>query len=94
MLARCSWQAGISSFQTARRSLFRPWKVFRVTLIPPVLLKAIAWIESGWAQASYDPPVQYGQVGPVLSSHDCGYGIMQVTSGMQNVSGVPNSTRR
>jgi hypothetical protein len=57
--------------------------------IPPVLLKSIAWIESGWAQASYDPPVQYGQVGPVLSSHDCGYGLMQVTSGMQNVSGVP-----
>ncbi|TMG01663.1 MAG: hypothetical protein E6I03_07745 [Chloroflexi bacterium] len=57
--------------------------------IPPVLLKSIAWIESGWAQASYDPPVQYGQIGPVLSSHDCGYGIMQVTSGMQNVSGVP-----
>src|SRR5438876_1273511 len=57
--------------------------------IPPVLLKSIAWIESGWAQASYDPPVQYGQIGPVLSSHDCGYGIIQVTSGMQNVSGVP-----
>src|SRR5438094_2509746 len=57
--------------------------------IPPVLLKSIAWIESGWAQGSYDPPVQYGQIGPVLSSHDCGYGIMQVTSGMQNVSGVP-----
>ena len=58
--------------------------------IPPVLLKAIAWLESGWAQASYDPLVQYGEVGPVLASHDCGYGIMQVTSGMQNVSGVPN----
>ncbi|TMB68230.1 MAG: lytic transglycosylase domain-containing protein [Chloroflexi bacterium] len=57
--------------------------------IPPVLLKSIAWIESGWAQGSYDPPVQYGQIGPVLSSHDCGYGIMQITSGMQNVSGVP-----
>ena len=57
--------------------------------MPPVLLKSIAWLESGWAQASYDPPVQYGQVGPVLSSHDCGYGIMQITSGMQNVSGVP-----
>jgi hypothetical protein len=56
--------------------------------IPPVLLKAIAWLESGWAQADYSVP--YGQVGPVLSSHDCGYGIMQVTSGMQNVSGVPN----
>lgn len=58
--------------------------------IPPVLLKAIAWIESGWAQTSYDPLVQYGEVGPALISHDCGYGIMQVTSGMQNVTGVPN----
>ncbi len=57
--------------------------------IPPVLLKAIAWMESGWAQASYDPLVDYGEVGPVLVSHDCGYGIMQVTSGMQNISGVP-----
>ena len=58
--------------------------------IPPVLLKAVAWIESGWAQASYDPFVAYGEVGPTLVSHDCGYGIMQVTSGMQNVTGVPN----
>ena len=57
--------------------------------IPPVILKAIAWIESGWAQASYDPLVQYGEVGPTLISHDCGYGIMQVTSGMQNLTGVP-----
>jgi hypothetical protein len=57
--------------------------------IPPVLLKAIGWIESGWAQASYVPLVNYGEVGPTLISHDCGYGIMQVTSGMQNVSGVP-----
>jgi hypothetical protein len=55
-----------------------------------VLLKAIAWIESGWAQASYDPFVPYGEVGPTLTSHDCGYGIMQVTSGMQNLTGVPN----
>jgi hypothetical protein len=58
--------------------------------IPPVVLKAIAWIESGWAQASYDPVVQYGEVGPTLISHDCGYGLMQITSGMQNVSGIPN----
>lgn len=58
--------------------------------IPPVLLKSIAFLESGWAQASYDPVVQYGEVGPVLTSHDCGYGLMQVTTGMQNVSNVPN----
>lgn len=58
--------------------------------IPPVLLKSIAWIESGWAQGAYEPFVNYGEVGPVLTSHDCGYGIMQVTSGMQNLTGVPN----
>ena len=59
--------------------------------VPPVILKAIAWIESGWAQASnYDPLVQYGEVGPALISHDCEYGIMQVTSGMQNVTGSPS----
>ncbi len=57
--------------------------------IPPVLLKSIAWLESGWAQGSYDPLVQYGEVGPTLVSHDCGYGLMQVTSGMQNVTGLP-----
>ena len=56
--------------------------------IPPTLLKAIAWIESSWIQA--DLSVPYGDVGPVLVSHDCGYGLMQITSGMQNVSGVPN----
>ena len=59
-----------------------------VPYIPPVLLKAIAWIESSWAQADANTP--YGAVGPTLVSHDCGYGIMQITSGMQNVSGVPN----
>lgn len=56
--------------------------------IPQTLLKAIAWIESTWVQADWAVP--YGEVGPVLVSHDCGYGIMQVTSGMQNISGVPN----
>ncbi len=58
--------------------------------IPPVILKAISYIESGWAQASYDPLVKYGETGPVLVSADCGYGLMQVTSGMQNVSGIPS----
>ena len=58
--------------------------------IPPVILKAIAYIESGWAQASYDPLVKYGETGPALVSADCGYGLMQVTSGMQNISGIPS----
>ncbi len=52
--------------------------------IPPTLLKAIAWVESSWVQASIHPLVPYGSVGSTLVSFDCGYGIMQVTSGMQN----------
>lgn len=55
--------------------------------IPPALLKAIGWIESSWIQARFDVP--YGAIGPTLVSHDCGYGIMQVTSGMQNTTGTP-----
>ncbi|MBI1886457.1 MAG: hypothetical protein HYS09_09145 [Chloroflexi bacterium] len=56
--------------------------------VPPTLLKAIAWIESTWIQADWSVP--YGEVGPVLVSHDCGYGMMQITTGMQNTSGVPS----
>jgi hypothetical protein len=56
--------------------------------IPPTLLKAIAWIESGWAQADWSVP--YGGIGPPLTSSSCAYGIMQVLSGMENTTGVPN----
>jgi hypothetical protein len=55
--------------------------------IPPTILKAIGWIESSWAQAAYSVP--YGGIGPALISRDCGYGIMQVTSGMENTTGQP-----
>jgi hypothetical protein len=55
--------------------------------IAPTILKAIGWIESGWSQAAFSIP--YGEIGPALISHDCGYGIMQVTSGMQNTTGWP-----
>ena len=48
--------------------------------IPPTLLKAIGWIESGIAQADYNTP--FGGIGPTLISFDCGHGIMQITSGM------------
>ncbi len=60
----------------------------RAPYIPPTILKAIAWIESSWVQADWSVP--YGSVGPALISHDCGYGLTQVTSGMQNGSGVPS----
>ena len=48
--------------------------------IPPTLLKAIGWIESGQTQAA--GPVPWSAVGPALISFDCGHGIMQITSGM------------
>jgi len=48
--------------------------------VPPTLLKAIASIESNIAQSDYNTP--FGAVGPALQSFDCGYGIMQITSGM------------
>ena len=55
--------------------------------VTPGLLKAIGWIESSWNQATYSVPE--GSVGAALISHDCGYGIMQITSGMQNTIGIP-----
>jgi hypothetical protein len=48
--------------------------------LPPTLLKAIGWIESGLTQAR--GPVPWSAVGPALISFDCGHGIMQITSGM------------
>lgn len=48
--------------------------------VPPTLLKAIAWIESGMSMGSQALP--FGAIGPDLVSFDCGYGIAQVTSGM------------
>jgi hypothetical protein len=48
--------------------------------IPPTILKAVSWIESGMTQAATDLP--FGAVGQSLVSFDCGYGATQVTSGM------------
>src|SRR5207245_1304370 len=44
--------------------------------VPPALAKAIARIESGWAMA--DEQTRRGEVGPVLTSWACAYGMMQV----------------
>lgn len=56
--------------------------------IPAQLLHAIAWIESDINQVQIDVP--YGEVGPALISADCGYGIMQVTSSIDNDGGLPS----
>jgi hypothetical protein len=50
-----------------------------VRSVPPVLLKAIGWVESGWRQ--------FDRSGRPLVAPDFGYGIMQVTSGMAGAFG-------
>lgn len=50
--------------------------------IPAPILYAIGWIESKANQTALD--VDYGDSGPALVSSDCGYGVMQVTTGFIN----------
>ncbi len=53
----------------------------RVTpFVPPTLLKAIAWIESGWRQASF--ATARGSFGSTVVSTSCAYGLMQILTGM------------
>src|SRR3990172_5824686 len=58
---------------------------------PCALLKAIAYVESSWHQATYSAAL--GSTGPTLVSFDCGYGIMQITSGMRNRGDLPNDVQ-
>ena len=47
--------------------------------VPCIILKSVGYIESAsWRQFQAQP----GQSGPTVISGDCGYGIMQITSGM------------
>src|SRR5688572_25369607 len=57
--------------------------------IPPTVYYATAWIEANWANAS--KAVAWGGVGPILRSFDCGYGLGQITSGMENTTGTPTA---
>lgn len=54
--------------------------------VPPTLLRAIAWMESHWHQATWG--TDRGQSGPTLTSSACAYGLAQIVSGM-SVSGAP-----
>jgi len=52
--------------------------------VPCILLKVIGYTEStGWKQFAAD----YGRYGYTVVSADCGYGIMQITSGMGGGAG-------
>tara|TARA_Y100000996_G_scaffold291262_1_gene230236 strand:- start:816 stop:2156 length:1341 start_codon:yes stop_codon:yes gene_type:complete len=49
--------------------------------LPHEILKSIAWVESEMLMATVQ--VAYNSKGPALVAFDCGYGIMQITSGME-----------
>ncbi len=55
---------------------------------PASLLRAIAWTESNLAMAARSVPFESS--GPALVSFDCGYGLMQVTTGMTVPLGSDN----
>ena len=52
--------------------------------IPPTLLKAIAWVESNWSQAGR--AVSRGSQGRTITSSACAYGLIQVYTGMENIT--------
>jgi hypothetical protein len=53
-------------------------------IVPPSLLKAVAWVESNWRQ--------FDDANVPLLSPDFGYGLMQITSGMAGAFGNPRGT--
>ena len=57
--------------------------------IPPTLLKSIVWVESEFAMA--DGNVPWGGTGQTTRSFDCGFGLGQITSGMENRTGKPSA---
>lgn len=60
--------------------------------VPCILLKTIGYTEStGWFQFNVST---YGSTGPTFLSGDCGYGIMQITSGMDGSLGSLFSPQR
>jgi len=56
--------------------------------IPPTLLKSIVWVESEFAMA--DGNVPWGGTGQISRSFDCGFGLGQITTGMENRTGNPS----
>ena len=59
--------------------------------VPCLLPQVIGWIESGWRQAAATPR---GSIGPTLTGRGgCGYGIMQISTGMRAPGQLPRETQ-
>lgn len=60
-------------------------------VIPPTLLKAVGWVESGWRQST--AATARGAVGPTVASTSCAYGLMQLLTGMK-IEGTPTAKQQ
>ena len=69
-----------------------PNSTLQTAFMPAIILKAIGYTESSWHQAYYTTP--RGSSGPALVSGSCGYGIMQITSGMRNPGELPSNVQQ
>jgi len=88
-------RAGLNRLSSSGPSQARLWSGYPINrnstwnhrpYAPCILLKAIGYIEStGWFQFNVST---YGSTGPTFISSDCGYGIMQITSGMDGSLGI------
>jgi len=77
----------------------RRWRRATAPLVPaqrrrrtyrPSSLKLSPTSRAGGPPGQLRPAGQVRRDGPALVSADCGYGLMQVTSSMQNISGIPS----
>lgn len=83
-------QAGMGQLGTGAPALPKVYKGYPTYVpvtghVPCILMKAVAYTESGWKQFS----ASFGQTGSTVISFDCGYGIMQITSGMGTAAPLP-----
>lgn len=62
------------------------------SMVPCLIPQSMGWIESGWKQATSQTAM--GAKGPVLTSKSgCGYGLMQITSGMMYSGQIDRNTQ-
>ena len=84
-------QAGLNNLGSSGPGQARLWSGYPINrngnanhraYAPCILLKAIGYTEvTGWFQFNVST---YGSIGNTYTSADCGYGIMQITSGMND----------
>jgi hypothetical protein len=88
---RADAQASIIKASLNQLSASYP-KLPLTSMVPCLLPQSMSWIESAWKQAT--GATAMGSRGPVLTSKSgCGYGMMQITSGMMFAGQIDRNTQ-